>query len=46
MTMIAPEFLEWLDDEEPGWVLREDAPPEIVREFEDYLKKEKEAREK
>ena len=47
MAMVAPEFLEWLDDEEPGWVLRKDAPPEIVREFEDYLKKEKkEVREK
>ncbi len=46
MTMVAPEFLEWLDDEEPGWVLRKDAPPEIVREFEEYLKKEKEVREK
>ena len=44
MTM--PKFAEWLDEDQPGWVLRKDAPPEIVKEFEEYKKRDEEAEKK
>ena len=46
MSMTMPDFIEWLDENEPGWVLREDAPPEIVKSFNEFLEKEKENKEK
>ena len=44
--MPMPDFYEWLDENQPGWVLRKDAPPEIVKEFEEYKKRDENARKK
>ena len=41
-----PEFAKWLDENKPGWVLRKDAPPEIVKEFEEHQKRYEEAEKK
>lgn len=41
-----PKFYEWLDDNKPGWVLKKDAPPEVVKEFEEYKKRDEEAEKK
>ena len=44
MSERMPDFAEWLDENQPGWVLREDAPPEIVKKFEEYQKHDEENR--
>lgn len=44
--MPQPDFVDWLDDDKPGWVLRKDAPPEIVKEYEKYMKEQEEAEKK
>ena len=46
MIMPMPDFYEWLDENQPGWALRKDAPPEIVKEFEEYKKRDEDARKK
>lgn len=43
--ILIPKFAEWLDMEGPadeGWKLRKDAPPEVVKEFEEYKKRDEE----
>ena len=39
-------FVKWLDKEKPEWNLREDAPPEIVKQFEEYKKRDERAKKK
>ena len=41
-----PSFVKWLDKEKPGWELRKDAPPEVVKQFEEYKKRDERAKKK